>query len=315
MLCMPACLTEHKHDPFLGRCAVTYIFTLHASSPEHASGVHQPHQGITMYKLIVTAVVFLGSFTVRAGNEGAMLKIDYSKKPAWNYAITYHSECVFVEKKVTSAKKTDITCDFLATVSENKDRMTVGIRNLSATSDLYDDTTRASVIEKISGTSYSMGLINGFPAIDTVIDLSPGGIPEWNLYLQFAKLLPEMPDQPVKKGYSWERTALLPIKSAQGKVNCEMFRLFKIDRLSPKNDTAYISWQFRYAAPEQAVDTSSLLQFVPLAGNGKGTAVLDVLNGFVVRAEVEFTTPVVVMDKLKVNWVEKASLAIKPAKK
>ena len=162
-------------------------------------------------------------------------------------------------------------------------------------------------MEKLSSDSYRIGLINGYPTIDTVNDFAQSGLPEWNLYMQLAKLIPEMPQQHVSKGFTWERNAVLPIKTDQGTMDCEIYRYFKIDGLSPKNDSAYISWRFTYGSAAKP-DASKILKYVPIAGSGNGSAVIDIPHGFIVSAEIEFTTPVVAIGLIKSQLGRKPSM-------
>ena len=255
---------------------------------------------ITLLFLLLCTIIFEAS--------SVTLNLDYSHKDKWNYSVEYTSECIFTEGKSVLSKKTNISGKIRGLIKEDKSRMDVQIGDLQIQSDLYDSSTTSRMKKQISTTDYSIGLINGYPAIDTEIDLSSGGMPEWNIYMQLARLIPDMPQQSVKKGFSWERNAVLPVQSAQGKVSCEIYRLFKIDKISSKQDTAYISWKFKYSAAQPQLDSSSLLKYVPIAGTGTGKAIIDVINGQVVSASMEFKTPVANVGKVKVNWKEKAVL-------
>jgi len=236
------------------------------------------------------------------------MNLNYASKDNWVYGIDYQSECIFEEGKEKSKKNTNIKCTLDGNVTKDKERLNCSLKDVNIESELYNDDTRKQITDKLSKATYSLALINGYPNIDSEIDLSSDGVPEWDLYIQLVRLLPEMPERPVKKGFTWERNAVLPIKTPHGKVQCEVYRLFKIDKFSPKKDTAYISWQFRYTANEPTMDSSSVLKYVPFTGNGKGTATVDIKKGILVDAGFEFETEVASLENVKVKWKEKASL-------
>lgn len=85
-------------------------------------------------------------------------------------------------------------------------------------------------------------------------------------------------------------------------------------RLSPNNDTAFISWEFKYSAQEEASRDIDITKEVPVAGKGKGTAVLNVKDGYLVRADMNFTAPVATVGAVTVAWEEKATFTLKEAK-
>ena len=267
-----------------------------------------------MYNVIFPAMLIaLCGTSVLAKKDAIKLNFNYADKEIWNYSITYQSECAFVTNTESSSKKTDISCDLIGNVLSDKSRLELSIKNLKIQSELYDSSASSQLADNTSANRYSLALIDGYPTIDSESDLLSGNLPEWNLYSQLLKLLPDMPQQAVKKGFVWERSVVLPIQSALGKIECDIYRRFKIENLSPKKDTAYISWQFSYSSNEKP-DSLSVMKYVPVAGSGNGTAVVDMINGILVRASFDFQTPLATLEKVKVNWKEKALMEFKPAK-
>jgi hypothetical protein len=251
--------------------------------------------------------------SVSAAKKDVKLNLNFANKTDWKYSIGYHSQCIYSSAKSNRAKarKTDINCDLVGKVSDKKDSLELSLTDMNIQSTFYSDSEKTRITRKLSATKYNLLLINGYPTIDADIDLTESGMPEWNFYMQFARLLPEMPSQAVHKGFTWERQAVLPVKTNNGKMDCEVYRQFKIARFSPKKDTVYITWQYRYAATNTALDTSTILRYVPVAGSGSGEAVVDITKGNLIRATTEFTTPVVSMEGAKINWVEKMTFELK----
>jgi hypothetical protein len=150
--------------------------------------------------------------------------------------------------------------------------------------------------------------------VDTQSVSRDAGLPAWDLYMHLARLIPDLPAKPVTRGFTYERHAMVPIKSDRGRVPCDMYRQYTIERISPGNDTAVIAWRFNYASMKPAFDSASVLEVIPVEGRGSGTAVIDVKGKCIVSAEVEFETPVVALGVTRVNWKEKASLKFRQAK-
>ncbi|MBD3315963.1 MAG: hypothetical protein GF344_09265 [Chitinivibrionales bacterium] len=257
-----------------------------------------------LFVFVTIGLAFFGTTAPRA----AVLNLDYGKNPEWKYTMEYHSECRFTENDTTSTKKTELSCVLDGSLAEKADAVALRVKDLTVNSELYDDNTKAAMAKKLTETNFTLPLEDGAPSIAGLGDLSSDGLPEWNLYVQFAKLLPQLPQQATKKGFSWERSGRLKVRTKQGDVPCEVYRRFKVDRFSADNDTAFISWRFKYSAAKAVRDTSTLLKYVPVAGKGKGAAVIHVGDGYIVSASMEFMTPVAKVGKAKVNWKEIASL-------
>lgn len=261
----------------------------------------------------LAALVVLGAFAgTYAEKAKGSLQLDYTARPNWIYALDYESTCMFEEKGKKTEKSTKVGCTVEGVLSEEKDKVVFSIKDLSVGSQLYDK----GVVEKLSSSltsqPYDLPIEDGQPSVEGIADLSAKGVPEWNFYVQFAELLPEMPGQPARKGLKWERSGELEVTTAGGKTPCEVYREFKIDRMSAEHDTAFISWQFTYSAAAPKKD-STLLTYVPVAGKGSGSAVVNVSEGYILSATMSFETPVAKVDKTKVSWKETASIALTTA--
>ncbi|MBD3346393.1 MAG: hypothetical protein GF401_15175 [Chitinivibrionales bacterium] len=264
-----------------------------------------------MRNTIFLSVLILGILLpVYAKKDKFELKLDYSGKENWTYTIFYQSKCIFEKNKEKTPKETEITCDLNGTLSDNKERLSFAVNDVSVKSELYDEEVQNKIKENLSESTMDLALVEGAPEIDTVPDFSSEGIPEWNVYMQFSKLLPEMPKQAVKKGFTWERSVTLPIKTAQGTNICEVYRLYKVEEISPKKDTVLISWQFKYATIEKDEEAKSLTQYIPIGGKGTGTAVIDIANKVIKKASIDFQTPVATVEGSTVTWKENTEIEL-----
>jgi hypothetical protein len=244
-------------------------------------------------------------------NDGVLLKADYSTKQQWNYSVEYTSQGNFRQKSSNTAKTTEIKC-MLTGVKKEQKKLSVKVDRVFIKSDIYDDSLKNEISDKIAKADYSLSLANGFPSIDTSVAIPASNYLEWDLYRQLSKLLPLLPAKPVKPGFTWERTDVFPMNTARGKVSCEVYRNYAFNRLS--GDTAMIRWKFRYAGSTKSQDSASAMKQIPVFGTGNGSAVLDIRSGCILTAEMNFTTPVAVVGDISIVWHENAKIKLTEAK-
>ena len=253
--------------------------------------------------LFVTGAITLSPLAKDAKDNAVTLKMDYTGKQKCGYTVDYTSKGNFKQKSAVSVKTTDVRC-VVSAAHEMQDLLFVKVDSITIKSDMYKEDVKKDLREKLLKSNYALSLVNGFPSIDTAAELPAEGYLEWDLYRQLAKLLPTLPNKPIKPGFSWERTFVLPLRTARGIVPCEVYRSYTFNKL--QGDTAMISWNFKYTAGKKSADSTDALNQIPVAGKGSGSAVLDVGNHCILKAEMVFTTPVAVVGDVSVTWQEKA---------
>jgi hypothetical protein len=247
-----------------------------------------------------------------ATNDGVLLKADYSAKQQWKYAVEYTSQGNFRQKSSNTAKATEIHCILIGVKKGLQKKLSAKADSIVVKSDVYSADLQKEIRDKLSKADYSLSLANGFPSIDTSVEMPANSYLEWDLYRQLSKLLPLLPAKPVKPGFAWERTDMFPMITARGKVSCEVYRNYSFDKL--RGDTAMISWKFRYAGSSKAADNASTMDQIPVFGTGNGSAVLDIKGGCILSAEMNFTTPVAVVGDVSIVWHENAVLKLTEVK-
>lgn len=259
-----------------------------------------------MKKKVLSALVIVCLFSMNSctkKEETLLLKLDYGSKKQWFYIIEYKSQGLFTQGDSTTQLTNGVNCRLSGSTAESG-KLTIKTGNIVVTSDMLNDEETQQLADKLSKAEYELNLVDGQPSIDTSAELPAGGLPEWDIYTQLAKLLPTLPDKPIQPGFTWERTTTLPIKTVQGTVPCEVYRFYTFDTLSA--NVATISWKFQYSAEEEALDTSNIMKQIPIAGKGTGTAKINVKNNLIVQAEMEFKTPVATVGPVTVKWQENA---------
>jgi hypothetical protein len=251
----------------------------------------------------IAGAITLAPLAKDAKDNAVTLKMDYSGKRLCGYVVDYASKGNFKQKNAVSIKTTDVRC-VISSAHEMQDLLFVKVDSIAIKSDLYKEDVKKDLREKLLKSNYSLSLVNGFPSIDTTTELPAEGYLEWDLYRQLAKLLPILPNKPIKPGFTWERTFTLPLRTARGKVSCEVYRFYTFNKLL--GDTAVISWNFRYSASKKSMVGEDALNQIPVAGKGSGSAVLDVRNHCILKAEMDFSTPVAILGDVNVTWQEKA---------
>jgi len=232
------------------------------------------------------------------------LKLDYTAKTEWKYSVDYSSQAIFSQNDSTTTLKTSIISEINAVPYSESKKLVMKTENLSLTSDMMQDSVKKEITAELSRAEYSLLLENGAPAFDTAAKLPEGSFQDWNLYRQFGKLLPSLPAGKIPKGFEWERTVSLPVRTILGIIPCEVFVHYRLDSISADNNSAFLNWQIRYSADQKFIDSIDILKQIPVSGEGYGSATIDVVNRYITEAKMEFNTPVATIGKITVSWKE-----------
>ncbi len=259
----------------------------------------------TLSICIITSVMILTSCTKE---KGTFLKIDYSSKENWEYSVNYTSQGIFTQGDSITTKNTSINCSLAGNKALESDKLALKVKGIEIASDMFDDEVKQQLTKQLLKAEYSLLIQEGYPTFDTDKALPAGSFLEWDLYLQFSRLMPLLPTKAVEPGFTWERSLTLPLQTAVGNVPCEVYQNYTFDSLSTDNKIAYISWQFRYSAEQQFLDSVDFFKQIPVAGNGSGAVELDLKNKCIQRAEMDFKSPIATIGEVKVDWREHAVL-------
>ncbi len=235
------------------------------------------------------------------------LKVDYRAEKQYTYSIAYTSQGLFTQDDSTTTMNTVLNSRLTGKATAG-DKLHLTVENLQITSDMLTDEEKEKVTEKLSKAEYNLTLQEGSPTIDTSAEMPSGSFPEWDLYRQFLRLLPELPSANAEPGFTWERTATLPLATVHGTIPCEIYRSYTFDSLSLENATGYISWQFRYSTDKSVIDSTNFMKQIPVAGNGTGSAQIDIKKHIISQADMQFETPLAKIGEVSVNWREQAVL-------
>jgi hypothetical protein len=184
----------------------------------------------------------------------------------------------------------------------------VQVDSVAVASDIYSQALREEIRDNLMQSKYSLSMDRGFPAIDSFARAPLPGYLEWDLYRQLLKLLPVLPDKPIKPGYTWERFYSLPLHTVRGRASCDVYRFYTFSGL--RGDSATISWKFRYSANRNAYDSIDALDRIPVSGNGSGSAVVNVRTHCLLGGEMDFVSPVAVIGNVDVTWKEHAAFKL-----
>jgi hypothetical protein len=263
----------------------------------------------THYAAAVLVGVFLAATVF--GKPAVALRINYKGKEICSYRIEYTSQGEYKQKGTITKKKTGVDCVSSAVIT-GENRVTIKMDTVKIKSDLYKEEKVNEMRESIMKSTYSLTLTDGYPAIDTSAGLPVSDYLSWDIYRQLIKLLPILPEESIRPGYTWEQTITVPMKTARGTLPCEMYRFYTFKKL--KGDTATISWNFRYAPADNAVDSTNPLDEVPVGGTGSGQALISVRNSCLLSADMGFSTPVAKINDISVTWRERAVFKLKSCK-
>jgi hypothetical protein len=264
-----------------------------------------------MVAVLTRALVVIGCAAALTYGKACkkVIELDYRTAAEVTYEMRYQAQCVMQRSDSTTQEDMKIMGTLRGMVTAGATRINFKLQDVKMKTLFYGDSAQKRIIDDLQAATYSLALINGCPVVDTLSSFAADGLREWDLLLQFSRLRPDVPLQPVKKGYAWERTGVYKLPTVHGNVMpCQTYRLYKIDRFSACGDTVFIGWKFRYDAEESALNPNQARRHVPVSGNGDGTAVLDLRHKRIVSAVINFKTPLSKSEDGSVFWNERTVL-------
>ena len=227
------------------------------------------------------------------------------------YRIEYTSRGNFKDKAGITEKTTGVSCLMRATAIDST-KLLAKLDSVKIKSTLYNAAKIQDIKSKLLNTDFSIKMDHGSLTIDSTSKIPASDYIAWDLYRQLVKMLPTLPDKPIKPGYTWEDIGVVNLQTQGGTVPCEIYRFYTFKKM--KGDTATIVWNFRFVPTNNYKDTTNALEDVPVGGNGSGSAVIDVRNKQLVGADMGFSTPVAKVGGISVTWQERAVFTLKGCK-
>ncbi len=261
--------------------------------------------------LFIIAFLIMAIFESCQRGKPVTLSVDFSSREIWKYEFTCDIGGNFSFEDSVSILNSTINCILAGSSSKEQNHLNIKAERINIKSNILDEIEMMNIEELISDAEYTISLKEGFPASSDSAAVSLTGFGEWDLHRHLAKILPTLPEKQIRPGFSWDRERRFPLTTSQGKATCDIYQAFTFDslRITPdERQEACISWLFRYTIDNKQLDTASIVDQLPMKGNGKGTAVIDIGEKCLIKAEMVFRTPDCSLPNLSVNWTERASL-------
>ena len=261
--------------------------------------------------ILFVVIVIIVIFESCQKGKPVTLSVDFSSREIWKYEFTCDIGGNFSFEDSTSILNSTINCILAGIGSKDRNQLNIKAERINITSTILNEIEMMNIEELISDAEYTISLKEGFPAPTDSAAIALAGFGEWDLHRHLAKIIPTLPEKQIRPGFSWDRERRFPITTSQGKATCDIYQAFTFDSIRTTPDErqeACISWLFRYTVDNKQFDTASLIDQLPLKGNGKGSAVIDIGGKCLTRAEMVFRMPDTSLPNLSVNWTEKASL-------
>jgi hypothetical protein len=248
----------------------------------------QVNRPLLICKILILLSIFL--LSCRNG-EKVILRLALPSAHEWNYLFS-------VDIKSSIGKDSSISCfnSSLRTYLRSNSLERNGIVNFRLyapriTSNFLSEQEKYNLERQFEKLVLTLRTKEG--AVDTrdTVDLPVIMVGEWDLFRSFLKVLPALPERPVRAGERWERERQFPLETNHGKAIGHLYQLFTLDSISSDNmvKKAYLSWRFKYQIEPLSTD-SIFLEKLPLNGNGKGRAVFDLNNKTIEIAHAFFST-------------------------
>ncbi len=266
------------------------------------------------YSLFILILLIFTSFYESCHRDSPVtLEYDFSSRDIWKYALSVDIGGTFSWSDSVSNLTSNLNCLLLGENTAESGCLKIMTDTVGLISNILDDIEIQNIKAQIEDVEYKLDLNNSFQKLLDSAIAPVSGFGEWDLYRQLVKVIPSLPENPVRPGFSWERERSIPIATSHGVLNCNIYQSFTFDSLkalSNNRQAAYISWLFRYAVDQKQPDTAGVLHNFPHTGKGKGNAVLDIKEKTLLSASMILTKPVCSLKNLSILWKEKASLVL-----
>lgn len=259
-----------------------------------------------MFRFLVVVFIVFSLFCSKSKNVS--LQVKFSPLDSAVYRLTYNSGGEYTWEDSSSDLSTTLECKLTGRhVKNNPGKMNVQVESTSVITNVLDTVEIHHLKKQLEEGEFIVNFTDAGIDMSEMADFPLYSPEEHGFIRQLMKLTPNLPMQPVKPGFKWERESMYPVQSSSGIIPCTVYRSYTFDSLSKNNeDLAYISWKFRYMLDQKSVDTTSAVFLMPMAGKGSGNAVVNTDQHKLENSEVQFYTDEVDIAGMKLKWKEKA---------
>ncbi len=238
--------------------------------------------------------------------------IDLLANDQWIYSLSYRQSGNYRWNEAKEQLFNTISCELACTIEESQENVSVIARNSKISSNILDKSEVEHIHQTFSDVAIQLPLINGVPQFSDTGISSLSDLRQRGWYRQFVKLLPQLPNKPIRPGATWDRDRQWSFQTPQGDVTGTLYQSFVFDSVSRNDDDllATIGWQFRHSLRPSDSGVTTSLQGLPLYGTGKGVAIINLEKKYLVRAEIQFSTPETPLPGFSLVWEEKAALEL-----
>lgn len=263
-----------------------------------------------MYKYLIVFVSIFFSFCSR--EKTVSLQVKFSPLDSAVYRLTYNSGGDYTWADSSSDLSTTLECRLIGRhVKNNPGKMSISVESTNVLTNVLDNVEVYHMKHQLEEGDFVVSFTESGINMEEM-DSFPLYSPEEHGFIrQLMKLTPNLPIQPVRPGFKWERESMHPVQSSTGTIPCTVYRSYTFDSLASDNgDLAYISWKFRYMLDQKSIDTTSAVFLMPMAGKGLGNAVINTNFHKLKNSEVQFITDEVDVAGMKLKWKEKAVMVM-----
>jgi len=248
-------------------------------------------------RLTVIAAVVLAACVLWlagcGGRERARIEIDFSNAAEWRYMLG-----VDISGTPQGADSGQYFSGSLRAYLQGlpgeagEGPLRCGLTDVTLVAPFLPEEERGEIQRRLSDVRVAVSE-NGVALSDTtgIPGLLSGG---WDIMRSPARVIPAMPNAEMAVGSSWEREQRFPLTIPQGKAEGLLYQLYTLDSLykTPEGvPAAAVSWVFTYRVAlneNTAEDRARGQPRFPLAGSGRGAAVLDLKRKKLVKSQATF---------------------------
>lgn len=265
------------------------------------------------YRRLTLFIALISVVLSSCQKSGVHLGIDFSKSPSWRYLLGVDINGSVVMKDSLQQFSSSLRTFLQGQPSERKNVVKFTVGGSRITSNFLSEPERMNLENQFEKLSLFFSPQDGAISAPDSQVIPVIDVQGWDLYRNFAKVLPVLPGKAVQQGDKWDRERQFPVNSNHGDAIGHLYQSFVMDSvklLDNERHYAYISWLFSYQIEPTQKDSLANLDAFPLNGNGTGTAVLNLKRGVIESAHAEFEVPCDMKKGQKISWREAIHLEL-----
>jgi hypothetical protein len=259
-------------------------------------------------------ILFVLTLVACTSRERVTLAVDFTTHQKWHSIMDVSVWGTIASDRDTQEFENDATCELIGTPdSSDPAALYVVVDTVSIRSSFLTPLEIENLCYQFHGKVIRLSLSEGMASVSDSVVFPAVNLGGWDIFRHFSRVLPALPQSPVKKGESWERNRRFPLETSHGDAVAHVYQLFTLDSLYEARDGeryGIVRWDFSYDITPETIDTATLFDNVPMHGEGEGYAEFNISQRYFRKAGIRFDVTKAAKNPLSIIWHEKVELVV-----